>query len=146
MSKANTKERKEFYAERLRTAGLKITSARLGILQVLGAEHGPFSAEDLQKALLKHLEGRPTDLVTVYRCLAKFEELGMIQRCDFGDGTIRYELSHAGHHHHHIICRVCKRVEPLPLCPVQEPKFKLPKTGFRDITHRLEFFGICADC
>jgi Fur family transcriptional regulator, ferric uptake regulator len=133
-------------SELLRGRGLKITKARLAILDLLGREHGPFTTDEVFARLSKTRSNGPFDVVTIYRCLAKFESIGLISRCDFGDGTVRYELRTSDHHHHHIICRKCKRVEALPDCPVEDRSIKLPKMGFKEVSHRLEFFGICPDC
>lgn len=130
----------------LRDANLKVTQPRLAILDLMIGEHGPFTTDELHAKLSTSKAGVACDVVTIYRCLAKFESLGLITRCDFGDGSVRYELRTKDHHHHHIICRQCKRVEPLPTCPVEDNTIKLPKTGFRDVSHRLEFFGVCPDC
>jgi len=130
----------------IREVGLKVTKPRVAILEILAGEHGPFTTEEIHKKVSRVRTAGPCDLVTIYRCLAKFENLGLINRCDFGDGSIRYELRAKEHHHHHIICRLCKRVEPLPHCPVEDRTIRVPKMGFRDVSHRLEFFGVCPDC
>lgn len=130
----------------LRGAGLKVTKPRLAMLDIMIREHGPFTTDELHERVSKPRAAGPCDLVTIYRCLAKFESLGLISRCDFGDGPIRYELRLKDHHHHHIICRMCKRVEPLPHCPVEDKAIRMPKMGFKDVSHQLEFFGVCPDC
>jgi len=130
----------------LRNAGLKVTKPRLAILDLLASEHGPFTPDEIHVRVTQSKAAGACDLVTIYRCLAKFEGLSLINRCDFGDGTVRYELGGKDHHHHHIICRICKRVDSLPDCPVEDKSIKMPKTGFRNVSHRLEFFGICPDC
>jgi Fur family ferric uptake transcriptional regulator len=132
--------------ELLRANGLKITKARVAILDLLAREHGPFTTEEVFARLSKSKTNGHCDVVTIYRCLAKFESLGLINRCDFGDGSVRYELRTRDHHHHHIICRKCKRVEALPDCPVEDRSIKLPKMGFKEVSHRLEFFGVCPEC
>lgn len=130
----------------LQKAGLKVTLPRRAILEVLRDQHGPFTAEELRQIIGEAESMESCDLVTIYRCLAKFESLGLISRCDFGDGAVRFELHSADHHHHHIICRVCRRVEPLAMCPVDDKSIRLPDMGFHDVTHRLEFFGVCPNC
>lgn len=130
----------------LQDAGLKITAPRQAVMEILVDRHGPFTAEELHQIISRTEDISNCDLVTIYRCLGKFESLGLIARCDFGDGSVRYELRRDDHHHHHIICRICKRVEPLSVCPVDDKSIRMPKMGFRDVTHRLEFFGVCPDC
>lgn len=73
---------------RLRNSELRITSPRCEILGVLVGEHGPFTTEEIHR----RLGGSRCDLVTVYRCLATMEEVGVVRRCDFGDGVLRSEF------------------------------------------------------
>ncbi len=131
---------------KLRTSGLRLTKPRKSILRILLQDHGPFSCEDIFKKIseLKNIDN--CDLVTVYRSMAKLEETGVVERCDFGDGKVRYEIRHENHHHHHIVCRVCKTVKIVTDCSVVEGKSVSPLFGFRDVTHRLEFFGVCPSC
>ena len=127
---------------RMKDNNLKMTSARKSMLELLLYEHGPFSCEEVFERLQKKRE--LCDLVTVYRSLAKLEEVGIIERCDFGDGKTRYEIQHEDHHHHHIICKVCKRIETIQACKI--PDTIPTKLGFKEISHKLEFFGICPSC
>jgi Fur family ferric uptake transcriptional regulator len=63
---------------------------------------------------------------------------------------MRYELAEnqAGdHHHHHLICKVCQRVEPVDACAVSKlEKNIVAEYGYADVSHRLEFFGVCPQC
>lgn len=128
--------------ERLRKARLKITSPRQHILHLLTHEHGPFTMEELHQRLAVNA----CDLVTVYRCLATLEEVGLVRRCDFGDGSCRYEFDDGEHHHHHLICRHCKKVETLDICLVEGLERDVQTRGYTQVSHTLEFFGICPTC
>lgn len=112
------------------------------MLSVLIKEHGPFSAEELHKKI--GVAG--CDVVTVYRSLQAMEEIGVLRRCDFGDGTYRYEFNHGEHHHHHIICRVCRSVETLDMCVADGLERLARQKGYQNVTHTLEIFGVCAKC
>jgi len=128
---------------RLRGSRLKITEPRKAILKALVENHGPFSAEELHARLPKKL----CDVVTVYRCLTSLEGAGLVRRCEFGDGTARYELAEeSDHHHHHVICKHCKRVEVLDDCELGEIDRFAQKKGFTEVSHSLEFFGVCSRC
>src|SRR4051794_32367529 len=96
----------------LRENGQRITAPRRAILTLLASEHGPFTAEEMHQRLDKG----ECDLVTVYRALTAMEELDIVRRCDFGDGTYRYEFNTVDHHHHHIICRSCRDVQIIDVC------------------------------
>jgi len=129
--------------EELKRARFRITEPRVAILQALIANHGPFTVEEIHKLVTK----RVCDLVTIYRCLASIEKAGLIKRCEFGDGTARYELCEKkNHHHHHVICKSCKKIETLDDCELQEIDRFARKRGFAQVSHSLEFFGLCPAC
>lgn len=128
--------------EKLRANGQRVTEPRKAILGILAAEHGPFSAEELHQRLGR----KECDLVTVYRTLTAMEEIGIVRRCDFGDGTYRYEFNHAGHHHHHIICRSCRAVRVIEVCVVDALERMVRDMGYADVSHTLELFGTCPEC
>jgi Fur family transcriptional regulator, ferric uptake regulator len=129
--------------DRLKAANLKLTPARLSLLAILTNEHGPFTLEDLHKKSGR----RKFDFATVYRSLTAFEREGLVRRCDFGDGQVRYEWVHvSSKHHHHVICRGCRSVQSFENCVVEELEKQLKKLGYSDISHSLEFFGVCSAC
>ena len=75
--------------------------------------------------------------------------MGMVQRFDFGDGIARFELVDAGGHahHHHLVCTECARIIELDECFAAEFEHAIAvRNGFKAVTHKLEFFGICPDC
>ena len=88
--------------QELREAGLKVTSPRLKILEVL--ETNPerhMSAEAVYKALLD--AGEEFGLATVYRVLTQFENAGLVARHNFEGGTAVFELTDRTHHDH-MVC------------------------------------------
>ena len=72
---------------RLKTAGLRITQPRIAILEALIKRSLPATIEQIHA----ELASASCDLVTVYRCLAAFEELGLVRRCFFHNGTSLYQ-------------------------------------------------------
>lgn len=127
---------------RLKTAELRITKPRIAILEVLINRKGPASIEQIHKELAKGA----CDLVTVYRCLAAFEDVGIVRRSYFSNGTCLYELNLTDTHHHHIICKSCQKVETLEFCVVEGLERLIKDRGYTQVTHMLEFFGLCAEC
>ena len=77
------------------------------------------------------------DLVSVYRTLHLFEEIGIVQRED-SNGTARYYL--ADNPHHHVSCTDCGQTACVPC----EHKFQIK--GFKNISHQLTLSGICSSC
>jgi len=86
----------------LRKAGLKVTSPRLKVLEILETSaHGHLSAEAIYKALIT--SGEELGLATVYRVLTQFERAGLVTRHNFEGGTSVFELAD-GTHHDHMVC------------------------------------------
>jgi Fur family ferric uptake transcriptional regulator len=128
--------------EVMKTSSLKGTQARVALLEFLTEKHGPFSPEDLHNILKE----KNMDLVTIYRTLASFEKIGLVRRCDFGDGVSRYEFESEKNHHHHVVCRNCKKVENLDKCSAKGIQKLVEDMGYTSVSHNMEFFGICSDC
>ena len=126
----------------MRGTGQRVTEPRKAILRLLIGEHGPFTTEELHGRLAPGM----CDLVTVYRSLAAMEEIGLVRRCDFGDGSYRYEYDTGEHHHHHVICRTCRGVETLDLCVADSLERMVRQMGYASVSHTLEVFGICPKC
>ena len=123
-------------------SGLRRTQPRVTLLRLLIEEHGPFSVDEI----LARPAGRDLDRVTAYRCLTALEEIGLGRRCEFGDGASRYEFGGGEDHHHHIVCRRCHRAESIDKCVPRALIKAVKAMGYENITHSLEFFGICRKC
>ena len=94
----------------LRDAGLKITSPRLKILEVLeNSEERHLSAEGIYRALIEH--GHEFGLATVYRVLAQFEGAGLVDRHNFEGGVSVFELADRSHHDHMVCLETGKVIE-----------------------------------
>jgi Fur family ferric uptake transcriptional regulator len=135
-------EKLEEALETLRKNNLRITKPRQTILMALLEQSGPITIEDLHRQLAPGL----CDLATVYRCLAAFEKLRVVRRCHFHDGTSLYEMDLGPDHHHHIVCTACEKVEALDFCVVDGLERLVRERGYSDVSHMLEFFGVCGDC
>lgn len=86
----------------LRDAGLKVTSPRLKVLEVLeSSDQRHLSAEAIYRLLLD--SGEELGLATVYRVLTQFERAGLVTRNNFEGGTHVFELTD-GTHHDHMVC------------------------------------------
>jgi Fur family ferric uptake transcriptional regulator len=131
--------------ERLRSKSRKVTGPRQALLHVLHRQTHPLSSKEIFGALPENL----CDLATVYRSLRLLEQMGMVKRFDFGDGTARFELLEEGDdgHHHHLVCTRCAEIVELEECSMSESEERIAaRNGFKSVTHKLEFFGICPAC
>lgn len=130
---------------RLRRESRKITGPRAAILEILRRHPHPLAIREI----FASLPGGECDLATVYRAVRLLEKLGMVKRFDFGDGAARFELVGEGDdgHHHHLVCTQCARVVEIAECfPPEIESGIARRNGFRAVTHRLEFFGVCPAC
>ena len=132
-------------AERLRGQARKITGPRQAILEVLRRQAHPLSNKEIHAAL----PGNECDLATVYRSMHLLEGMKMVKRFDLGDGVARFELLGEGDdgHHHHLVCTGCGRVVEIDECFTRELEEKIAaRNGFKAVSHKLEFFGVCPRC
>jgi Fur family ferric uptake transcriptional regulator len=132
-------------ADRLRKQSRKVTGPRQAILKILRRQAHPMSNKEIHAAM----PVRDCDLATVYRSTRLLEEMSMVKRFDLGDGVARYELLKDGDdgHHHHLVCTRCAEVIEIEECSMHELEERIAvENGFKAVTHRLEFFGICHGC
>lgn len=123
--------------------GLRITEQRRVIAQVLSA------SEDHPDVEMLHQRAAAIDprisIATVYRTVRLFEEAGILDRHDFGDGRARYEAAPEAHHDHLIDVETGKVVEFV------DPELELlqkqiaEKLGYRLVDHRMELYGVRID-
>lgn len=130
----------------LKKNDLKVTEIRLLLLTLLHAGKHPQSAEDLFGLVKKAKSRKTVDLVTIYRNLKSFCDAGLIQVTELGTGRKLYEWSDQAHHHHHVICQKCERVDALEICGLEKHLKSVQKLGYSQVGHRLEFFGTCGPC
>lgn len=123
--------------------GLRITEQRKVIARVLS------DAEDHPDVETLHERAAAIDagisIATVYRTVRLFEEAGILDRHDFGDGRARYETAPESHHDHLIDVetgRVIEFVDP-ELEALQ--KQIAEKLGFRLVDHRMELYGVAIE-
>ncbi len=130
----------------LKKAGLKATLPRLKILEILenSDEQRHMSAEDVYKTLLGHDED--IGLATIYRVLTQFEAAGLVTRHNFEGGHAVFELNE-GHHHDHILCVKCGRVDEFVDETIERRQQDIASTrGFTITDHSLTIYGICGEC
>jgi len=135
---------------RLSERKYKMTPQRKEILQIFIESEAEkhLSAEEVYE-LLKQKEF-DFGLATVYRNLELLNELGILNKVDFGDGRTRYELSAANpelHQHHHLICLKCKKIFEFEEDLLDDlENFISKKSGFKIVNHEVKFFGYCSNC
>ncbi len=139
------KDLKRRAREILSLSKYRMTQSRVAILNAILEQKAPFSAQRLLALVSRKAKCDP---VTIYRTLSVFVDLGLIEKCDFSEESAMYEvlLGKSGQHHHHIVCKSCKKVEALNFCLVNSQEQALQRLGYTALTHRLEFSGMCPVC
>ncbi len=129
----------------LKKAGLKITTPRVKILEILeNAQDRHLSAEDIYKILIE--SGDDIGLATVYRVLTQFEEANLVVRHHFSEGHSVFELD-LGTHHDHLVCVKCGHVEEFVDEVIEKRQQAVAeKAGFCMTDHSLNIYGICRVC
>jgi len=130
---------------RLKSAGLRITQPRVAILEALLKRTAPASIEQIHN----DLANSACDLVTVYRCLAAFQEVGLVRLCYFHNGTSLYQIALDGDAApYHIVSKDSNDVTELDAessaelrAVVKNIEEKLKSRGYTDVSHLVEFFA-----
>ncbi|MGE5653491.1 MAG: Fur family transcriptional regulator [Bacillota bacterium] len=130
--------------EVLKGCGLKATSQRMAILDVILASEEPISAESIFMTLQP--QQPELSLSTVYRNLNLLVDKSVLVRLQLADERSHYRFVGSGHQHH-LVCLGCNRVVELEQCPIHQFETDLMKdTQFRITQHRLTFYGYCPRC
>ncbi len=133
------------FTEKLRRGARKITGPRQAILDLLRRCSSPLTAKEIYARLPRG----DCDLATVYRSLHMLEAMKMVKRFDLGPGGARFELLAEGDdgHHHHLICTRCSEIVEIEDCfPPRLEREIAVRNGFKSVTHKLEFYGLCPRC
>jgi Fur family ferric uptake transcriptional regulator len=130
----------------LKKAGLKVTLPRLKILSILeNAKKRHISAEEVYKKLLD--SGDDVGLATVYRVLTQFEAAGLVIRHHFDTGGHAVFELDAGHHHDHLVCIKCGKVEEFVDKVIEDRQIAIAKQfNFTITEHCLYLYGTCQNC
>ncbi len=122
------------------------TPIRTALLEILSKIKKPLTTQELLLILAKkEIKANKT---TIYRQLESLKENNMVNEVHFNDRNTRYELNSKDTHHHHLICKKCKKIEDITLLEdlQYQEKMILKKSKFKVTQHFLEFFGLCKNC
>ena len=126
----------------VRRAGLKPTRQRVAIVDLLGDQDRPATAQALHGDL--PASTRP-GLATIYRTLQALAQAGLAETFPSG-GEVAYRLC-PPEHHHHLTCERCGSVQEIPSCEVEGwAEAVSRRRGFLLTAHRAELFGLCSRC
>ncbi|SEN61903.1 manganese uptake regulator, Fur family [Palleronia salina] len=126
--------------DRCAAHGLRMTEQRRTIARVLedSRDH-----PDVETLYGRAVEADPNiSIATVYRTVKLFEESGILEKHEFGDGRARYEDAERDHHDHLIDLQsgdVIEFVDP----EIEELQERIAKRlGYELKGHKLELYGV----
>ena len=125
---------------RCETMGLRITGQRRVIAQVLEDSEDHPDVEELY-ARASAVDPK-ISIATVYRTVKLFEEAGLVDKLEFGDGRARYENAERDHHDHLIDLNSGKVIEFVDE-EIEALQDKIArKLGYELRGHRLELYAV----
>lgn len=130
----------ESIIERCEAKGLRMTEQRRTVARVIGEAEDHPDVEELYHRAVR-LDPR-ISLATVYRTVKLFEEAGILDKLEFGDGRARYEDSMRDHHDHLIDVTTGAVIEFVdPEIEALQERIAA-RLGYRLIGHRLELLAV----
>ena len=135
----------EYACSRLKQAGLRITQPRISILTSLINRSVPATIEQIHA----DLPPDTCDLVTVYRCLAVFQDIGLVRLTYFHNGASAYQITLDSNTvpPYHIISKKDNQVQELDPESASELRAVITKIenelrakGYDRVSHIVEFF------
>jgi Fur family transcriptional regulator, ferric uptake regulator len=133
--------------EQLRRTRQRYTPGRRELVVTLLAADRPLTIGELLERDVSQSQS------SLYRNLAVLERCGVVHRLATTDEGARFELAEGlSHHHHHLTCTRCGRMEDFTLPAAVETALHAAAVraeevhGFRAQEHRVELVGVCAAC
>lgn len=119
---------------------MRMTGQRRVIARVLSQAKDHPDVEEVHRRVNE--EDRSISLSTVYRTVRLFEEAGILERHEFGDGRARYEEV-AKEHHDHLIDMHSGKVIEFQNEEVERLQEAIArKLGYKLIDHRMELYAV----
>lgn len=126
--------------KRCEERGLRMTGQRRVIAQVLETSDDHPDVEELYARSVKVDD--KISIATVYRTVKLFEEAGILEKLEFGDGRARYEDAERDHHDHLIDLNSGEVIEFVD-AEIEALQEKIAaKLGYDLRGHRLELYGV----
>ena len=124
---------------RCEARGLRMTDQRRTIAAVLEAAQDHPDVEELYNRASR--ADPRISIATVYRTVKLFEESGILEKHEFGDGRARYEAADRDHHDHLIDLATGEVVEFYDEEIEALQRRVAEKLGYELRGHRLELYG-----
>jgi Fur family ferric uptake transcriptional regulator len=130
-------------AEELRGAGLRVTAARVALLETV--RHGDHLGIEAITLGVRDRVGH-ISLQAVYEALHALTAAGLVRRIEPPGSPARFE-GRVGDNHHHLVCRSCGAVADVDCAVGHAPCLTASDDhGFSIDEAQVIFWGLCPDC
>ena len=130
-------------AEELRGAGLRVTAARVALLETV--RDGAHLDVDAIAVGVRERVGH-ISLQAVYEALHALAATGLIRRIEPAGSPARFE-GRVGDNHHHVVCRDCGAIADVDCAVGETPCLTASEThGFTVDEAEVIYWGTCPDC
>jgi Fe2+ or Zn2+ uptake regulation protein len=127
----------------VRAAGGRATSAKRSLLEILAANPGHLSAEQLTELVQRSNPDLASS--TVYRILEELERIGVVEHSHAGKGPATYHL--ASEAHGHLVCQRCgEMLEAPPELFDELVREAARRFDFQVDPHHFAVLGSCSRC
>ena len=128
----------------LNTAGMRITSQRALILDIIRQGEGHVDADEVYRRARK--KQPRLSLSTVYRTLQTFKKLGLVEERHLDELHHHYEVKPSTEHHH-LVCLRCGRVIEFQYPLVRYVKRNVAEAkDFEIVDNEIRITGYCPKC
>ncbi|GGM15334.1 transcriptional repressor [Streptomyces fumigatiscleroticus] len=130
----------------LRRAGLRSTTQRRAVLAALQGHPHSTAAEIEARAGIGRGSASGLSRQGLYNVLEDLTRAELIRCIEPAGSPARYELR-VGDNHHHLVCRVCGRIEDVDCTVGRAPCLDpVESKGFTVDEAEITWWGVCADC
>ncbi|OIO34635.1 MAG: hypothetical protein AUJ70_00645 [Candidatus Omnitrophica bacterium CG1_02_40_15] len=136
----------DVYLKKLKEDGFKITPKRKATIELFSKKKSYLSPQEVLEKLGNHFPGISSS--TVYRILEELQDTGILIKIEHEDRQLYYFLCRMpDQHHHHFICRKCRRIEEVELCNLKElERFISKNLNCKVENHSVRLEGLCSHC
>lgn len=130
-------------ADLLRANHLRVTAARVAVLEVL-AEQSHLTTDEVAAAVRRRIGAVSTQ--AIYHMLSALTSAELLRRFELAGGAARYERR-VGDNHHHLVCRPCGEVTDVD-CDIEDGPCVTPpdRPGYQIDEADVVFWGVCPRC
>jgi Fe2+ or Zn2+ uptake regulation protein len=135
------------FIDRIKASGLRLTQPRIDIINALKLIDRPIGVYQLHEKMTS--SGSKVNVVSIYRTLAAFQELGIVHYIPSQQGFMLCTATCKDDQQtEHLVCDECGSVTelPMPMCATNDLQEQADARGFHTRRIRVEVAGTCQDC